>query len=245
MAWNQPETFVTGSIVTREKMDQLVYENMRYLKGLDTGGEGVVFEAPIVLINLTTTQRNALSERTGMHIYNTTNRRVEYYNGSSWVTYSQQAVNVTVQGGAAPSGTIAPFGGSTIPTGWLECNGQAVSRSTYAALFTVLGTTHGRGNGSSTFNLPDYRGKTIIGADANNGVGASVGDNEKAVPVAYHNHTISVIPSSQGGTRVEVLGGFARDTGTTANALSRTAGNSNSRLDVRQASLATKFMMKT
>lgn len=53
-----------------------------------------------------------------------------------------------------PTGTILPFAGSTIPTGFLACNGAAVSRTTYAALFAVIGTTYGVGNGSTTFNLP-------------------------------------------------------------------------------------------
>jgi microcystin-dependent protein len=50
------------------------------------------------------------------------------------------------------------FAASTIPTGWLECNGAAVSRTTYSALFAVIGTTWGNGNGVTTFNLPETRG---------------------------------------------------------------------------------------
>ena len=52
------------------------------------------------------------------------------------------------------------MGGTTAPDGWLLCQGQAISRTTYAALFAVTGTEFGTGNGSSTFNIPDIRGRT-------------------------------------------------------------------------------------
>jgi microcystin-dependent protein len=63
------------------------------------------------------------------------------------------------------TGTILPFAGSTTPDGFLLCDGQAVSRSDYADLFGVIGTTYGSGNGSITFNLPDLRGRVPTGQD--------------------------------------------------------------------------------
>jgi microcystin-dependent protein len=72
-----------------------------------------------------------------------------------------------------PAGLIAPFGGSSAPTGWLLCHGQAVSRSTYSALFAVFSTTYGAGNGSTTFNLPDLRGRVIAGVDNMGGTAAN------------------------------------------------------------------------
>ena len=63
-----------------------------------------------------------------------------------------------------PIGTILPYGGSTVPTGWLLCDGSAVSRTTYADLFGVIGTSFGSGNGSTTFNLPDMRESVPKGA---------------------------------------------------------------------------------
>ena len=64
-------------------------------------------------------------------------------------------------------GMIAPFAMSTAPTGWLICDGSAVSRSTYSALFTAIGTTWGAGDGSSTFNIPDFQGAFLRGTGAN------------------------------------------------------------------------------
>lgn len=66
-----------------------------------------------------------------------------------------------------PTGVILPFGGSTVPNGWLLANGAAASRSGKARLFSVYGTTFGAGDGSTTFNLPDLRDRYIIGVNTN------------------------------------------------------------------------------
>lgn len=64
-----------------------------------------------------------------------------------------------------PSGTILPFGGASAPTGWLLCNGATISRTTYANLFAAISTAHGSGDGSTTFHLPDLRGRFMRGVD--------------------------------------------------------------------------------
>lgn len=64
-----------------------------------------------------------------------------------------------------PAGMVVPYAGSNAPNGWLMCSGQAVSRTTYATLFNAIGTTYGAGNGTTTFNLPDLRGRVIAGVD--------------------------------------------------------------------------------
>lgn len=67
--------------------------------------------------------------------------------------------------GGVPAGAVMPFAGAraNIPAGWLACDGAAVSRTTYASLFAAIGTAHGSGDGSTTFNLPDYRGRFLRG----------------------------------------------------------------------------------
>jgi len=67
-----------------------------------------------------------------------------------------------------PAGAISMYGGATAPEGWLLCDGAAVSRSTYVTLFTAIGTTFGTGDGSTTFNLPDFRGVFPKGAGTTN-----------------------------------------------------------------------------
>lgn len=74
---------------------------------------------------------------------------------------------------ATPTGAVEAYAGATAPAGWLLCNGQAVSRTTYAALFALVGTTYGAGNGSTTFNVPDLRGEFIRGVDGGRNVDPS------------------------------------------------------------------------
>jgi phage-related tail fiber protein len=82
-------------------------------------------------------------------------------NGTTWTSSAPTGV---------PSGSVIWFAANTAPTGYLKANGAAVSRTTYAALFTAIGTTYGAGNGSTTFNLPDLRGEFIRGWDDGRGV---------------------------------------------------------------------------
>lgn len=70
-------------------------------------------------------------------------------------------------------GTVVDYAGSTAPSKWLMCYGQAISRTTYASLFAVISTTYGVGDGSSTFNLPDLRGRVVAGKDDMGGSSAN------------------------------------------------------------------------
>ena len=72
-----------------------------------------------------------------------------------------------------PSGTLLPYAGSSAPTGFLLCYGQAISRSTYSDLFSAISTTYGTGDGSSTFNVPDLRGRVVAGQDDMGGSSAN------------------------------------------------------------------------
>ena len=76
-------------------------------------------------------------------------------------------------GAAFSAGMLMPYAGTSAPTGWLLAYGQAVSRTTYADLFSALGTTYGSGDGSTTFNLPDLRGRAIAGQDDMGGSSAN------------------------------------------------------------------------
>ena len=87
-----------------------------------------------------------------------------------------------------PVGTINAYGGITAPDGWLLCQGQALSRTDYADLFAVIGTSFGSGDGSTTFNAPDFRGEFLRGAGTNShsgqGNGGSVGQHQDATQVS-------------------------------------------------------------
>ena len=74
---------------------------------------------------------------------------------------------------AVPVGSMQAFAGSSAPTGWLLCNGTTASRTTYSNLYSVIGTTYGVGDGSTTFGLPDMRGRVPMGAGTGNQLNAS------------------------------------------------------------------------
>lgn len=90
-----------------------------------------------------------------------------------------------------PAGIILPYAGSTAPEGYLMCDGSAVSRSTYAALFAAIGTTYGAGDDSTTFNIPDLTGRVAIGVSGTHALGATGGEESHALletelPVHHH-----------------------------------------------------------
>lgn len=74
---------------------------------------------------------------------------------------------------STPIGSVVEYAGATAPTNWLLCFGQAINRTTYATLFGIIGTTYGAGDGSTTFNLPDKRGRVSVGKDNMGGSAAS------------------------------------------------------------------------
>lgn len=93
-----------------------------------------------------------------------------------------------------PTGTVLPYAGSAAPTGWYLADGSAKNRTTDAALFAVIGTTYGAGDGSTTFNLPDTRGRHILGAGTGAGLSArtrgQTGGAEDAIVVTHsHSHS--------------------------------------------------------
>ena len=86
---------------------------------------------------------------------------------SKWRNYIARALT--------PTGAVLAYAGATIPAGFLLCDGRAVSRTTYAALFGVIGTTYGSGDGTTTFNLPDLRGRVPVGVDSDTNLGRQSG----------------------------------------------------------------------
>jgi microcystin-dependent protein len=124
------------------------------------------------------------------------------YNSTTDLWVNQQLI---------PAGSVQMFAGSTIPTGWLLCDGRstAISRTTYAALFAAIGTTYGSGDGSTTFNLPDMRSRMPIGAGTGTGLtnrtlGGTGGGETKVINSANlptHTHTIDHDhPATSSGT---------------------------------------------
>lgn len=127
-------------------------------------------------------------------------------NGTS-TTSRSNALTVDWDGnviGQAMAGIIQMYAGSTPPSGWLVCDGSAISRSTYPELYSVIGTTYGAGDGTSTFNLPDFRGRVGVGTGEGTADGATnhslndKGGNEDMI-VPYHNHSVSAVTNGISG----------------------------------------------
>lgn len=102
--------------------------------------------------------------------------------------------NAASPGALTSTGEIKPFAGGTPPDGWLECDGSVVSRNVYADLFNVAGVTWGAGDGVSTFNLPDLRGRSLIGRDGTHALGATGGAaavNLSVGQLPSHSHAVT------------------------------------------------------
>ena len=121
----------------------------------------------------------------------------------------------------APIGEIHAFGGSVIPSGYLLCDGQAVSRTTYAELFAVIGTAFGTGDGSTTFNLPDLRETLPVGIGENDTQTIAVHDTYtlgefKDDQLQSHTHSghFGTGSGNRGGSYSDVPVGHTTTTGT-------------------------------
>ena len=120
--------------------------------------------------------------------------------------YDFDGANLTGIEGTA-TGTILPWSTSSVPTGFLECDGAAVSRSTYATLFAVIAATYGAGDGSSTFNLPNLANNVPVGKSPNKALASTGGADTVAASgnvggstanaslteaqLASHDHTLA------------------------------------------------------
>ena len=140
---------------------------------------------------------------TGDIRFNSTLSKVETYSGSVWESV-----------GGVPAGSVTCFAHSSVPSGWLECNGANVSRSTYATLFAAIGTTWGTGDGSSTFGLPDCRGEWVRGWDNSRGVdsGRSIATTQSDQNKS-HTHSASVTDPGHSHTVNQYGGNFGGSSG--------------------------------
>lgn len=112
-------------------------------------------------INVSPVASRPTDAENGDMIYNETLNQFEKYENGTWTSFSGSSSTALV-----PTGAVLPFAGSAAPSGYVVCNGAEVDRTVFANLFAVIGTTHGAGNGSTTFHIPDYRGRFLRGVDA-------------------------------------------------------------------------------
>tara|TARA_R100001086_G_scaffold224596_1_gene142607 strand:- start:340 stop:915 length:576 start_codon:yes stop_codon:yes gene_type:complete len=129
-----------------------------------------------------------------------------------------------------PTATIVPWSDSSIPSGFLECNGAAVSRSTYSALFAIIGATYGAGDGASTFNVPDFQDNIPMGKSGTKALASTGGANTVASSgtvggstanatltegqLASHQHSFSTTNPASPLQGANVAGGYPSSLGT-------------------------------
>lgn len=113
----------------------------------------------ILIPRLTVSQRIAITNPAeGLLVYQTNDIKGFYYfDGSNWIRVLNDQKDKT------PTGSVITMASENVPNGYLECNGAAISRTTYSNLFSKIGTRYGNGDGTTTFNLPDYRGYFLRG----------------------------------------------------------------------------------
>lgn len=152
------------------------------------------------------------------------------------LTSADERHDSVVSNAAFPSGAIIAFGSTTIPTGWLDCDGSAVSRTTYADLFAAIGTTYGSGNGSTTFNVPDFRGRSILGEGngaslTNRTLGATGGAESVALvtgELPAHTHNIKEANTTGGSETALANGNVITNAAVTNETLNTTGTGSGS-----------------
>jgi microcystin-dependent protein len=147
--------------------------------------------------NQASNQLSALGGGTGLSSPGTSGN-VLTSDGSGWVSSAPTYV---------PTGGMLMWGTASAPTGYLLCNGSAVSRSTYSALFAVIGTAFGAGDGSTTFTLPDFRDRFPVGAGTTYSAN-STGGSANAITVAHTHTGTTGAAGSASGTLVTGVGDF-------------------------------------
>lgn len=160
---------------------------------------------------------------------NTSNNTLFYYNGSTLIGVGGSGSGIG--GDTLPVGMIMPgaFPSTLVVEDWLKCDGSAVSRTEYSELFNTIGVSYGSGDGSTTFNLPNIKGKMIIGYDPDDNdfdtMGATGGSKTHTQTVnemPSHNHQL--IGNTNTGNKVETVPYGSQLTGTSMYAVKATGG---------------------
>lgn len=133
----------------------------------------------------------------------------------------ENAINSQVSGDTLPVGSIVAYSSTTIPTNWLLCDGRAISRTEYALLFSIIGTTYGVGDGSTTFNLPNLKGRVPVGVDSSQTEFDTLGETggEKTVTLTRNNLPAYTVVNETGNIHIGTESGTISSKMTAATAI--------------------------
>ena len=201
--------WIQGTTNINITVDGNTYSYSGYIKGDTNNGFATEnsYEIEIIVTDSLSSKSATtilIAGEPAMDIYHSNVSIGGYYNEdeSEYQAQFKKAVNfyggiykngVEIGGESLPIGSMIPFGSQeNIPSNWKICDGSAISRETYAELFDVIGTSYGAGDGSTTFNLPDKRGRVSVGLDSNQTEFDTIG---KKSGEKTHQLTINEMPS--------------------------------------------------
>ena len=165
------QTFASGDQVTAQKLMDIA-GNAEFLTTANTAADGSTIQVDPTGGYLKVPSNGIGSNELASDASVDANRAVgtDHIKDNSVTAAKLNSAAVSV---LMPTSTILPYAGSAAPTGYFLCDGSAKSRTTYAGLFAIIGTTYGVGDGSTTFNIPDLRGRVIAGQDDMGGSSAN------------------------------------------------------------------------
>jgi microcystin-dependent protein len=168
-----------------------------------TGKVGIGNNAPTTALDVTGDTKISGVLTAGGNTYPTNT-------GTSGYALTTNAAGAASWNSVPPVGVVTAFAGSSAPAGYLLCDGAAVSRTTYSALFAIIGTTYGAGNGSTTFNIPDLTGRIPVGKNSAtfSTLGAKGGEENHTMTInemPAHKHSTSINSAVEYGS----IGGYA------------------------------------
>lgn len=187
----------TGGIILPEDTDYIA---------ADAVVTAAYIAADTVIAGTVTTLDSAVSAFKGKSIGTSANNVVALNGSAQLPAVSGALLTNLPTTGHAPIGAVVDWLNATPPTNWLECDGSAISRTTYSDLFALLSTTFGAGDGSTTFNLPDFRGEFIRGWD--NGKGTDTGrtlGSYQADSIKAHTHDAGTLATASSGSHSHSL----------------------------------------
>lgn len=218
----------------------------KLITGLATQSAGIVnigtldvlaTQSGLLIPRMTMAQRNALaSPQEGLMIYNTTKRDLQAYRSTKWENVG------------TPAGVVMAWAGSTAPDGWLLCDGNPWSRSNagpYFDLWVALGTTSspwGLGDGSGTFNVPNFQGRFLRGAGTS-GIYSGTLAQVQGDAFAAHKHSLLVYPSN-GSTNELPSNHFANTASGGFSVLDKALGAAGSGTETRPANVGVNYIIK-
>jgi len=185
--------------------------------------------------NLNNAIRELMAQLRDFQLGNQTSNQLAAAGGGTGLTSPGTSGNVLTSDGTGwvsstpvyvPTGGILMWGTASAPAGYFLCNGAAINRTAYSNLFAIIGTTYGAGNGSTTFNLPDFRDRFPVGAGTTYSANSTGGSADAAVVSHTHTGTTGSAGAATGSISAQIGSDFGSyQTGSASGVFSVSGGS--------------------